>query len=257
VPKRGESPIGAPVWVDLFTSDIDRVRPFYETLFDWTSAEGPPDYDHYVNFAKDGALVAGCMPRDRFTRRPDTWNVYLRTEDVSATIDATIAHGGALLHPATTIGDLGTMAFVTDAGGAPVGIWKPRSHPGFGRVAEPGAAAWFELQTRDYDACVDFYREVFHREVQVVSDTSAYPYTMLVQGDDGLFGIVDATRLMKHDEATHWSVYFGTADTDATLAHAVERGGRVIEPPEDTPYGRLAVAADPTGAVFKLMRSHA
>ena len=80
---------------------------------------------------------------------------------------------------------------------------------------------------------------------------------MLVQGDDGLFGIVDATRLLKRDQPAHWSVYFGTADTDATLTRAVELAGRVVEPAEDTPYGRLAVAADPTGAVFKLMRSHA
>jgi predicted enzyme related to lactoylglutathione lyase len=30
-------------------------------------------------------------------------------------------------------------------------------------------------------------------------------------------------------------------------------GGKVVQPAEDTPYGRLAVAADPTGAVFKLL----
>jgi uncharacterized protein len=31
-----------------------------------------------------------------------------------------------------------------------------------------------------------------------------------------------------------------------------DNGGVVVQPPEDTPYGRLAAAADPTGAMFNL-----
>ena len=39
---------------------------------------------------------------------------------------------------------------------------------------------------------------------------------------------------------------------DALIAKIVELGGTVLEPAADTPYGRLAKAADPTGATFKL-----
>ena len=51
-----------------------------------------------------------------------------------------------------------------------------------------------------------------------------------------------------------WSVYFGTDDTDKALARIVDLGGTVVQPAEDTPYGRLAQAADPTGALFKLVQ---
>ena len=37
-----------------------------------------------------------------------------------------------------------------------------------------------------------------------------------------------------------WYVYFRSADVDATLAKVVELGGAVVNPAEDTPYGRLA-----------------
>jgi predicted enzyme related to lactoylglutathione lyase len=256
VPKRGESPVGAPIWVDLFTSDLGRARTFYGGLFGWTAHEGPPDYETYLNFVKDGGLVAGCTTHPRFSRTLDTWNVYLRTEAIAATIDATVEHGGAVVLAPTAIGDLGTQAFVSDIGGALVGVWEPGNHRGFGRVAEPGAAAWFELRTRDYDMTIEFYRCVFGWETQVVTDTSARPYTMLVHGDEGLAGIVDATTLSEDADRAHWTVYFGTADTDATLARTVELGGRVVAPAEDTPYGRLAIAADPMGAFFQLMQSH-
>ena len=48
-------------------------------------------------------------------------------------------------------------------------------------------------------------------------------------------------------------MYFRTDDADATIARARELGGSVIQPAEDTPYGRLATLADPTGAAFKLI----
>jgi hypothetical protein len=51
-------------------------------------------------------------------------------------------------------------------------------------------------------------------------------------------------------------VYFGVEDTDAALAKVVDLGGSILMAAEDTPYGRLAAAADPTGARFKLVAAN-
>jgi uncharacterized protein len=48
-------------------------------------------------------------------------------------------------------------------------------------------------------------------------------------------------------------VYFAVEDTDAALARIRDVGGSVVLPAEDTPYGRVAQASDPTGALFKLV----
>jgi uncharacterized protein len=50
----------------------------------------------------------------------------------------------------------------------------------------------------------------------------------------------------------HWSVYWHVDDVDATVARVEALGGSVTMRPETTPYGRLAVVADPAGAQFKL-----
>jgi predicted enzyme related to lactoylglutathione lyase len=48
-----------------------------------------------------------------------------------------------------------------------------------------------------------------------------------------------------------WTTYLATDDADATAAKITEAGGQLMMPPGDVgPAGRLAVAADPTGAVF-------
>ena len=63
---------------------------------------------------------------------------------------------------------------------------------------------------------------------------------------------MDATAFLPDGVPAHWSVYFATDDIDATLAQVTELGGAVVMGPDDTPYGRLATCADPTGAMFKL-----
>jgi predicted enzyme related to lactoylglutathione lyase len=68
---------------------------------------------------------------------------------------------------------------------------------------------------------------------------------------------MDASGFLPEGVPAHWSVYFGAEDTDAALAKVTSLGGSVVLPAEDTPYGRLAGVADPTGAQFKLVGPNA
>lgn len=253
MPTRDTAPVGAPCWVDLMTSDTERAQQFYCQLFGWTAEEPAKKFGGYVNFAKDGVRVAGCMASERGSGMPDVWSVYLASDDATKTVDAAAANGGRVHVQPMEVGDLGTMAFVGDSGGAGVGVWQPGVHRGFGVLGEPGAPSWFELHTRDYQSAVSFYRTVFGWDTHVLSDTPQFRYTTLRHGESWLAGIMDASDVLPEGVPAHWSVYFGADDTDAALARIVDLGGQVLRDAEDTPYGRLATAADPTGARFKLV----
>jgi predicted enzyme related to lactoylglutathione lyase len=257
MPARDTAPAGAPCWVDLLTSDAGRSRDFYGQLFGWTSTEPQEQFGGYFNFSKDGVLVAGGMPKQAGVEAPETWSVYLATDDAQKTLEAATAHGGQILLPAMAVADLGTMGMVADAGGAAIGLWQPGLHKGFGVYGETGAPAWFELFTRDYQATLAFYRDVFGWETQTVGDTPEFRYTIMQHGPDQLAGIMDASAFLPEGEPARWSVYFGTDDADASLAEVARLGGSVIRPAEDTPYGRLAEAADPGGVHFKLVAPNA
>jgi predicted enzyme related to lactoylglutathione lyase len=249
-----ENAPGAPCWVDLSTSDPDRSRAFYEELFGWTAKEAGEEYGGYVNFLKDGEMVAGAMRNDGSAGTPDRWSIYLATDDAKATVEAAASQGGQVLLPAMEVMQLGSMAVVADVGGAAIGIWQPGLHTGFGILAVPGAPAWFELQTRDYDASVSFYRGVFGWDAHASSDNPELRYTTLGEGADQRAGIMDASAFLPDGVPASWSVYFAVDDADAALATTVSLGGSIVEAAQDTPYGRLAVASDPTGAVFKLIQ---
>jgi uncharacterized protein len=253
MPKRDRSPVGAPCWVDLFTTDPDASRAFYGDLFGWTSEEAGAEYGGYITFSLDGALVAGCMRNAAESGMPDLWSVYLATEDAEATVDAAVAAGGSVVVPAMDVGELGRMAVLTDSGGAAIGAWQPGLHQGFGVVAEPGAPAWFELHTRAYDTSVSFYRDVFHWDAHTMSDTPEFRYTTLGEGDDATAGVMDATASLPDVIPPFWTIYFAVDAADATLKQVVALGGAVVAGAEDSPYGRLATAADPTGAQFRIV----
>jgi predicted enzyme related to lactoylglutathione lyase len=253
MPKRDVAPIGAPCWVDLLTSDQEKAKAFYSELFDWTIDDPGPDYGGYINFQKDGLPVGGCMTNSADSPTPDMWTIYLATDDIKATVDAAVSHGGQVMLPPQEVMALGTMAVVGDAGGAGIGVWQPGEFKGFGIHAEPNTPAWFELHTRDYDATVQFYRDVFKWKTHVAGDSPEFRYTTLGEGDDQEAGIMDASAFLPEGVPANWSVYFAVSDTDKTVARALELGATLVQPAEDTPYGRLATLADPTGATFKLV----
>lgn len=253
MPQRDAAPNGAPCWVDLLTSDLDTSRSFYEALFGWTSEDAGDEYGGYVNFSKDGMRVAGCMLNDGEAGMPDVWSVYLATGDAEATCKAADANGGQVHLRSMEVGELGSMALLADSGGAAIGVWQPGSHKGFTVLGETGTPAWFELHTRDYEKSIRFYQDVFEWNTSVASDTPEFRYTTLGEGEGSLAGIMDASAFLPPGVPAHWSVYFGVDDTGAALAKVVELGGSIISEAVDTPHGRLATAADPTGAQFKIV----
>ncbi|MCU1486241.1 MAG: Glyoxalase/bleomycin resistance protein/dioxygenase [Actinomycetia bacterium] len=253
MPKREIAPIGAPCWIDVFTSKPEATRSFYCDLFGWTFEQGAEEFGGYSTFFSDGVQVAGFMPNHGDVDTPDMWSVYLAVEDAKATVDAVVAHGGQVYAPAMDVGDLGVMAVLADNGGAAVGIWEPKEHKGFGVLAETGAPGWFELFTRDHAKVVKFYEDVFGWDTTAVGDSDEFRYTTLGKDEAALAGVMDASSFLPEGVPAHWSVYFVAEDTDASIAKATGLGATLVQGPDDTPYGRLATLTDPTGAGFKLM----
>lgn len=81
MPTRSSAPLGAPCWIDLTTSDVDRAQDFYGTVFGWAFESAGPDYGGYINAAKGGHPVAGLMANRPEFQSPDGWATYFHTVD--------------------------------------------------------------------------------------------------------------------------------------------------------------------------------
>ena len=246
--------LGAPCWIDLYSSDTARAKDFYGRLFDWETMDPGPEYGGYFIFQRDGKAVAGCMGNSGEEGYPDTWTVYLHTDDADRTVEAAKAKSAPVLVETMDITENGRMAMVADPGGAAIGIWEPKEVKGFEIRGETGAPAWFELHTRAYDDSVAFYRDAFGWDAHTASDEPDFRYTTHGEGENSLAGIMDATGHWPDDAPAAWSVYFQVEDVDATVAVAQQHGATLVDGPHDTPYGRLVELLDPTGTSFKLLQ---
>ena len=241
---------GEPVWMELFTPDTDAAKAFYGDLFGWTAEDAGPGYGGYITFQRNGAPIAGCMKNDGSW--PSAWSVYLESDDAANTVEMAKANGAHVIVEPMQVGDMGHMAFVTDPSGAGVGVWQPLSMKGISARGEVGAPAWFEVLSRDYDAAVPFYRNVFGWDTHTMSDTADFRYTTLGKDENALAGLMDATSMLGERPST-WNIYIQVDDADATVERARSMGGSEVMAPDETPYGRLATIADPSGVQIMVM----
>lgn len=247
---------GEPTWIDLIATDVAKARAFYGGLFGWEFHDGGEQYGHYTTVTKDGKAVAGLMEKTPdMGDLPDVWSVYLLVDDARATIAAAREANRPVYVEAMDVGDLGVMGVIADPADAAIGLWQARSFAGFEKVAEPGAAAWFELSSTDYQAAVSFYRDVFGWQTETMSDTPEFRCTTLGAGEHAKAGIWDASGVLPAGTPSAWMVYFAVPDTDAAIETAKALGGSLVEGPEDSEWGRVARLADDQGAHFKIISS--
>ncbi|GAB2877059.1 VOC family protein [Nocardioides pacificus] len=246
------TPAGAPCWIELFTSDPDGAVDFYRDLLGWEATAPSEEFHGYRLFLRDGAPVGGCMDSAGIDAGPTAWSVYLRTDDVLATAERARAHGATVLAGPMQVGGAGHMLVVRDPAGAEIGAWQPSDHPGFTDVGAVGAPAWFETYSTDFKASLGFYQDVFDWRTETLSDSDEFRYAHALHDSEPLAGIMDG-GLLTPDATSHWMFYARVDDVDAALDRVGALGGRVLQGPDDTPYGRLAAVADPAGAAFKLV----
>ena len=245
---------GTPSWTDLSTSDPQAAKAFYGPLFGWEFTDNPTDQGGpYTMATKDGKSVAAMMqqpPEQAEMGIPSMWNTYITVDDVAETVAKVEGAGGTIMMPPMDVMDAGKMAVLVDPTGAVFCVWQPLAHIGAELVNEHGALCWNEVVTADVSAASAFYKELFGWGTQAMDMGPMGTYTVFTLGEDGIGG---SPGMPVEGVPPHWSTVFAVDDCDAAVATATESGGTAIMEPFDTPIGRMAVVADPTGAMFQLI----
>ena len=243
---------GTPSWIDLGSPDIDGSAAFYSGLFGWKcEAAGPEDETggYRMFFYKDKP-VAGLGPA--MNPGPPYWTSYITVADADATIAKVKDAGGMVFVEPMDVLDVGRMAMFADPTGAALAVWQPRAHIGAGVVNEPNSLCWNELSTRDTAAAKAFYAAVFGWGADTHEGEMTYTEWQL--GGQPIGGMMDMPPMMPKEVPAHWLVYFAVDDADAAVATISELGGTVMMGPMDIEPGRFAVATDPQGATFAVLK---
>ena len=245
---------GTPSWVDHATKDLEASNFFYGALFGWEADDQGEDMGHYTLMRKGGKAVAGNMAAMNESQ-PSVWVSYVSVDSADATVELAKKAGAMVFVEPMDVSDIGRMAIFADPTGAAIGVWQPKTFIGAELANEVDAFAWNELNTRDLPASKAFYAKVFGWEPNDL-DMGGASYTEWKLGDKAIAGMMPMPDMVPDEVPAHWLVYFGVADTDATVAKATELGASTVVPPTDIPPGRFAVLTDPDGATFAVIKMH-
>jgi predicted enzyme related to lactoylglutathione lyase len=260
---------GVPCWIDIAPPDPEAAVAFYGGLFGWEFEDvmpaGAPGR-YYVGRLRGGDVAAVGSPPGG---APETaaWNTYVWVQDADETAAKVRAAGGSVLMEPADMQDAGRMAVFADPAGAAFCVWQANAHRGAAVVNEPGSLNFNDLHTRDLEGAQAFYRAVFgwdliHGGMWALPGYGDFlerrnPGTrerMAGAGAPERFEDVVASASAipddQPDTPSHWGVTFAVDDADAIATKAEELGGRLVVPPFDAPWVRMAIIADPHGATF-------
>ncbi len=119
---------------------------------------------------------------------------------------------------------------------------------------EPGTPAWVDISVTDLARSQAFYREIFGWEF-TDSDPEYGGYCNATVDGETVAGMAPPMEGM--DEPPHfWTAYLAVADATEIMGRVTAAGGQPVMPPMQVgAFGTMALAADPTGAVFGLWQS--
>jgi predicted enzyme related to lactoylglutathione lyase len=245
-----QTQIGRFVWHECNTTDIEKSKSFYTDLFGWELEVFKPGEIDYPMISVGGATHGGFGALEPGSGTPAHWLGVVWVESVDATVEKAKASGGNVLREAMDMPEVGRFAVIADPAGAAVSIYQPE---GEGPVSE-GVFVWDELVTSDVEAAKAFYTKVLGWTTADMDMGEAGVYTLLRSGEADRAGILKKPAGME-SAPDAWLTYVGVDDVDGTAKRAAELGGQVFQPPFDVEgVGRLAVLADPVGAVFGIFK---
>jgi len=256
MPEMNSPAEGAPCWFELGTTDQKSGNQFYTTLFGWSVTDTPIGQDQFYSmYRKDGKEVGAAYTLSKDMQEqgvPPHWMVYFATHEIDTLVAKVADLGGMIIQPAFDVMDYGRMAVVRDPTAALFSLWQPKQHRGVGVYGDMNTVCWTELATRDPAEAKRFYSELLGWETK--PSPAPVPYTQFAAGgreSGGILQIDDGWGDMK----PYWSIYYRVDDCDGMAEKIKAHGGQVKHGPFDAPgVGRIAIVADPQGAIFQIIR---
>jgi len=254
----GEYLPGKIIWADLFSSDVDAARDFYQRLFGWEWREIKPQPEGYGMFYLDDVPMAGLAHRaapeghEKYGR----WIHYLSVPDVGAAETFTTERGGrSLLSRIGQYPARGDFAILAGPDKALFGVMRAAGGDPGDYAAWPNEWIWWQLYAENVDGSAEFYAsltglETFENE----TPDSAADIFLASQGylRGAVAPLSDAAK--EKGTAPTWLGFIRVEDPAASAAKATSLGGTVLYGPDpEMMDGNLAIIADPTGGTFAVM----
>ena len=114
------------VHVELATTDVDKAKSFYGSLFDWQLKDENMGGGMIYTMINVGEGTGGGMMKHPMPGAPSQWLPYVGVGNVRAATDKAKSLGAKVARDVTEVPNAGSFSIIIDPTGAHLGLWQPK-----------------------------------------------------------------------------------------------------------------------------------
>jgi hypothetical protein len=114
------------VHVELATTDLDKAKSFYQSLFDWKLNEMDMGSGMSYTMIDVDEGTGGGMMKHPMPGAPSAWLAYVNVDNVAAATAKAKSLGATVLREVTEVPNAGSFSIIVDPTGAMLGLWQPK-----------------------------------------------------------------------------------------------------------------------------------
>jgi predicted enzyme related to lactoylglutathione lyase len=115
------------VHVELSTTDLDKAKSFYKSLFDWQLKDEDMGGGMSYTMISVGEGTGGGMMKQMAPGAPSAWLAYVLVDDIEAATAKAKSLGATIMRDVMEVMDAGWLSIIIDPTGACLGLWKPKA----------------------------------------------------------------------------------------------------------------------------------
>jgi hypothetical protein len=122
-----ETIMGNPfVHVEFNTTDPQRAKSFYGSLFDWTLEDTDMGGGMIYTIIKVGEGTGGGLMKHPMPGAPSIWIPYILVSDVAASTAKAKSAGGTVIKDVSEVPNMGSFSIIQDPTGGVIGLWQAK-----------------------------------------------------------------------------------------------------------------------------------
>jgi predicted enzyme related to lactoylglutathione lyase len=115
------------VHVELNTTDPQKAKSFYGSLFDWTLEDVDMGGGMIYTMIKVGDGTGGGLMKHPMPGAPSIWIPYVLVDDVAASTKKAKSEGGTVIKDVSEVPNMGSFSIIQDPTGGVIGLWQTKA----------------------------------------------------------------------------------------------------------------------------------
>ena len=115
------------VHIELATTDIDKAKSFYQSLFSWQLQDMDMGGGMSYTMINVGEGTGGGMMKQPVPGTPSGWLAYALVDDVRVATAKAQSLGAKVMRDVTEVPNAGSFSIIMDPTGAALGLWQPKA----------------------------------------------------------------------------------------------------------------------------------